>query len=78
MQTYVVADVTYIPQSNQGSCYSPHVRLISVVTPPSQEIVSSFKDLSWLFFVVGSDLLTDEKRFLQVASWDGVTREGAS
>ena len=73
LQTYVVADGTYIPKKNQGPWYNAHVRLLSVVAPPSQNTVSDFTGLPWLFFIVGSSDLTSETRFLQVASWDKTT-----
>ena len=71
LQTYVVADGTYIPKTNQGPWYNAHVRLLSAVTPPSP--VSDFTGLSWLFFIVEPSDLTSETRFLQVASWDKTT-----
>lgn len=77
---YAVADGAFIddPARNQETVspdkkpwFNPHIRFVAVIqpteTPPSGD--------KWSIFIVGSNELHSETRFLQVASWDPAINE---
>lgn len=54
--------------------FNPHIRLVAIVHSTGNN--SSAFDLStkeWTLCIVGSAFLSDSTKFLQVASWDGLT-----
>lgn len=64
----MVADGAFIPQSRVSEdWFSPHVRLLAVVTPQPRAKAT--------MFIVGSSNVKAKppNTFLQVASWDGRT-----
>ena len=73
-QVFMVADGSFITKSTQppGDWFSPHVRLLVVVTPLAVNAFgTSTKD--WTLCIVGSSRLQNKSAFLQVASWNGKT-----
>jgi hypothetical protein len=69
LRLFVVADGAHVDRSelpgNPDEWFNPHCRLLAVV---DFENISTEPDI---LFIVGSDDVRNDQRFLQVASWDG-------
>jgi hypothetical protein len=70
-----VADGGLIPWTDDDKdWFSQHIRFVAFVSAGSKGSETPFADStpqSWTLCIVGSNELESQRRFLQVASWDG-------
>jgi hypothetical protein len=72
-QVFAVSDGSVIQSTTENEAWlNQSIRFVAFIAGSDKGIQAQpFDGNSWTLCVVGSDLVTDNEIFLQVASWDG-------